>query len=231
MSPRTLRFASIYTTLAAVVVALCSPLLAVAYFATPDGASELANATVAAWADPARHVLGALETFAAPQTVYLTYGRILTLAAPALLVAALAVRTTRPNEISRLERAAWPVTLVGYALAVIGIMGAFWTPFLDTIFLIAMVPGMLLTPLASTALGVALLRSQRQPRATGWLLALCIPLMVLGSVVLGHNSLGMVPLFVAWALAVDPNANETSTASRGHDLRPAITDPSMLHDA
>ncbi|MDQ3670566.1 MAG: hypothetical protein M3377_09860, partial [Actinomycetota bacterium] len=40
-----------------------------------------------------------------------------------------------------------------------------------------------------------LLRAQ----AHAWLLALAIPLLVVGSAVVGHNSIGMVPLFVAGA--------------------------------
>ena len=48
-------------------------------------------------------------------------------------------------------------------------------------------------------LGIALLRNRYAPRLTAWLLALAVPLMLIGSDVLGHNSLGMIPLFLAWA--------------------------------
>ena len=48
-------------------------------------------------------------------------------------------------------------------------------------------------------LGIALLRDRYAPRLTAWLLALAFPLMLVGSDVLGHNSLGMIPLFLAWA--------------------------------
>ena len=60
-------------------------------------------------------------------------------------------------------------------------------------------PGMLLSVLGSTVLGIALLRDRYAPRLTAWLLTLAFPLMLISSDVLGHNSLGMIPLFLAWA--------------------------------
>jgi hypothetical protein len=64
-----------------------------------------------------------------------------------------------------------------------------------------MVPGLLIALIGSTMLGIALLRSAYRPRSTAWLLTLSFPLWVVGSVVLGHNSIGLVPLLVAWAMA------------------------------
>lgn len=58
---------------------------------------------------------------------------------------------------------------------------------------------MLLSVIGSTVLGIALLRACHAPRLTAWLLALAFPLLVVASDVLGHNSLGMIPIFVAWA--------------------------------
>ena len=66
---------------------------------------------------------------------------------------------------------------------------------LNVVFLALMFPGMLLSVTGSTLLGIALLRDSYAPRLTAWLLALAFPLMLVGSDVLGHNSLGMVPLF------------------------------------
>jgi hypothetical protein len=62
-----------------------------------------------------------------------------------------------------------------------------------------MLPGMLLMFVGSTVLGIGLIRTAYRPRSTSWLLALSIPLMIVASDVLGHNSLGLVPLLVAWA--------------------------------
>lgn len=60
-------------------------------------------------------------------------------------------------------------------------------------------PGLLLSLVGSTMLGIALVRSPQRPRLTGWLLALAFPLWLAGSAVLGHNSIGLLALWVAWA--------------------------------
>jgi hypothetical protein len=70
---------------------------------------------------------------------------------------------------------------------------------LNVVFLALLVPGMFFSTVGSTVLGIALLRTSHRPRATGWLLALAFPLLIVGSGVLGHNSLGLLPLFAAWA--------------------------------
>ena len=56
-----------------------------------------------------------------------------------------------------------------------------------------MVPGMLISIIGSTVLGIALLHAGYAPKLTAWLLALAIPLMFLASDGLGHNSLGLCP--------------------------------------
>ena len=50
--------------------------------------------------------------------------------------------------------------------------------------------------IGSTALGVHLLRRGRRP---AWWLALAIPGFVVGSIVLGHNSLGLIHILLGWA--------------------------------
>jgi len=69
----------------------------------------------------------------------------------------------------------------------------------NILYLSLIVPGLLLGTIGSTLLAIRFLRSAYHPRLTGWLLALSLPLWIVGSDVLGHNSLGLVPLFVAWA--------------------------------
>src|SRR4029453_8166232 len=97
------------------------------------------------------------------------------------------------------ERWGWRIALTGYALGTVGTGLAFWTPFLDAAFLFFMLPGMLLMFVGSTVLGTGLIRTAYRPRSTAWLLALSIPLMIVASNVLGHNSLGLVPMLIAWA--------------------------------
>jgi hypothetical protein len=62
-------------------------------------------------------------------------------------------------------------------------------------------PGLLLSLVGSTALGVTLLRARFRPRTAAWLLVLAIPLWLVGGFVLGHNSFGVAPIVIAWAMA------------------------------
>ena len=108
-----------------------------------------------------------------------------------------------------IERWGWRIALFGYCLAGVGVLtvGAleiFADPNGSAVnigFLALMIPGMLLSMIGSTVLGIGLIRGGYRPLVTGWLLALSIPFMIVGSGVLGHNSLGMVSLFVAWGFA------------------------------
>ena len=196
MYDRSIRFVGYYAVGAAIAAAIVSPLLALAYFGTPDGAGSLKQGSVAAWADPARTHLDGVPTWASPDRLYATYVQALGLLFPAVLPCALAVRAGRPATMGRLERSAWRISLTGYAIASVSLgvvslmeIGA------------GMLPGMLLSVVGSNVLGVALVRGDDVPRTTAWLLAVAVPLMIAGSGVLGHNSLGMIPLFVAWGLS------------------------------
>jgi len=71
-------------------------------------------------------------------------------------------------------------------------------PVLNVPFLFLIIPGILLGTIGSTLLGIAFIRSRYRPRLTPWLLAFAFPLWIVGSVVLGHNSVGLAPLLVAW---------------------------------
>jgi hypothetical protein len=126
-----------------------------------------------------------------------------------VFICARAVRAARPVRGGRLERSGWWIALTGYGLTAAGLVAMFFAlvggdPMakpVDPIFMALMVPGMLISVIGSTVLGIALLRARYAPKPTAWLLALAFPLMLAGSIVAGHNSVGLVPLFVAWAAA------------------------------
>jgi hypothetical protein len=202
------RLTGLYSMIAAAAAALFSPLLALAYFGTGEGIEELEIGTVSAWADPARDLADGLLTWASPDRVYATYVQVFALLFPAVFLCARAVRAHRPVASGRLERWGWRIALPGYALASVGLIAAFAVlvgdsapagDALNLVFLALMLPGMLVSVIGSTVLGVALLRGEYVPRLTAWLLALAFPLMLVASDVLGHNSLGMLPIFLAWA--------------------------------
>jgi energy-converting hydrogenase Eha subunit A len=184
---------------------LLSPLLALSYFGIDEGAEELQTATVRAWAEPARDLAGGLLTWASPERVYATYVQAFALLFPAVFLCARAVRARRPA-IGRNEHRGWRIALVGYGLASVGLVAAFFILIagsaagdaLNVVFLTMMLPGMLISVIGSTVLGIALLRSRYTPRTTSWLLVLAFPSMLVVPTALGHNSLGMVPVFAAW---------------------------------
>ncbi len=205
MSNDASRFAGLYAALAAVAAVLLAPLLAMSYFATSEGAEELETGTVSAWAEPARDVAGGLLTWASPERVYSTYVQAFALLFAGVFLCALAVRARR-KPVRRAERWGWRIALTGYGLATAGLVGAFFTLIpgdpanaaLNVVFLALLLPGMFVSVIGSTVLGIALVRDGYRPRLTAWLLALAFPSMVVVPVLLGHNSLGMLPLMVAW---------------------------------
>lgn len=206
MTEHTTRRAGLYAAVAAVLAFVVSPLLAMSYFATPEGADELETASVAAWAEPGADLAAGLLTFASPEGVYVTYSLVMLALVPAILVGALAVRARRPRPFGRLERWGWRLALIGYTLFTLGLatvsllaLGDLgMTGVVDIAFVSMMIPGLLVSLIGSTVLGIALLRNRYRPPVTGWLLALSFPAWILGSVALGHNSIGLLALFVAW---------------------------------
>lgn len=208
MSVRAFRLVGLYAVLAAAASLLVAPLLALAYFETEEGAEELEAGTVSAWAEPARDAVGPLLEFASADRVYSTYLQALALLVPAVLLCAWVARRLRPAWPKRGERWGWSIALAGYLLLSLGVLlaGALLVALtpdataVNVAFLAFVVPGLLVGTIGSTLLGVALLRTGYEPRLTPWLLALSIPLWLAGSIVLGHNGLGLVPLLVAWGV-------------------------------
>ena len=208
MPDRTTRLAGLYAVVAAGIAALVSPLLALSYFATGDGAEELEVATVAAWADPARDLLSGLLTWASPDRVYGTYWLGFWVLFGAVFFCARAVHARRPSPISTLERWGWRLALFGYGLGTVGsltacaviIQGSSAGAWIDMAFLAVMVPALAIDGIGSTVLGFALVRSRYRPRATGWLLVLVLPSIAVIPDILGNLSLGLLPVFAAWAV-------------------------------
>jgi hypothetical protein len=102
------------------------------------------------------------------------------------------------------EKWAWRLALTGYVWAVVGVFCDYWTQWSDYnaffgIAFIITLPGLLLTLIGSTVLGIALLRNGFRPRATSWLLTLTIPL-VMG--ILQVTSLGSAALPTMFAFGI-----------------------------
>jgi hypothetical protein len=215
MSNRTTRLTGLYALIAAGAAVLLAPLLALSYHATAEGATELETGTVSAWSDPARDLVGGLITWAAPERVYATFVQLFAVLFPAIFLCARAVRARRPAAAGRLERWGWRSALFGYGLLSIGLLAAALVlvdasaavegssayAALDAIFVALMLPGMAISVIGSSLLGIGLLRNRFQPRLTAGLLAVAFPAMLALSTLLGHNGIALLPIFVAWAAA------------------------------
>jgi hypothetical protein len=236
MSDRATRLAGLYAAIAAAASVLLSPLLTLSYFGIPDGAEQLHSGTVRAWATPARDLISGLLTWASPERVYATYVQAFALIFPAVFLCARAVRARRPAT-GRNERWGWRIALAGYAWGALGLLAMLplliSAPGADTlavnlVFLTLMLPGMFISSIGSTVLGIALMRSHYTPRPTPWLLTLTFPSMLIIPTVLGHNSLGIVPLIVAWGVTgiqLWRAHDQTSPSEIAPPLRPEHSRP------
>lgn len=178
---------------------LLAPVHALARFATEDGRADLESGVVRAWAEPARERLLPILDWADPDTVYLTYGKLYF---PILLVGTLcafAVRRRR-GETRGAETWGWRIALVGYVVLTAAAFGEYWTPYLNEAFAVLGIPGLLISVIGSTTLGIALLRRRFQPRLSAWLLAGWLPLVILLSTVVALGA-ALLPMLFAWAIA------------------------------
>ncbi|HEY3560309.1 MAG TPA: hypothetical protein VGL05_22735 [Kribbella sp.] len=171
---------------------------------TADGAGDLKQPLTRLWSDPARRALRPLLDWADPDTVYLTYGKIWL---PVFVAFTLCAFVLYRRRLARgFERVAWRTALGGYCLACVGVLLDYytqWTKYLpDTVgsaFFGVTIAGLLTTMAGSTLLGIALLRNGFRPRASGWLLALTIPIAV---AVLQVTSMGSAALPIMFAFGI-----------------------------
>jgi hypothetical protein len=175
-----------------------TPLHAMARHATPDGREDLELPLTRAWSEPVSEAVRPLLGWADAHTVYVTYGKLWLFVFGSAAVCAFVTRAGRSPV--GLERWGWRIALPGYVLMTCGVVFTYWTPWwMDVAFLVLAPPGLLLTLVGSTVLGIALLRRRFAPRASAWLLALVIPLFAaLGQAVSFGGAL--MPVVVAWAL-------------------------------
>lgn len=207
-SPSTQRLICRVTWITAWVATVVGELHALARHATVDGRADLDLPLTRAWSVPASRALRPLLDWADPDTVYLTYGKIWLPVFAAFTLCAFVVHARR--NAAGFEKWAWRVALTGYVIATVSVFGDYYTPWLEESFLFVGIPGLLLTTLGSTALGIALLRNKFRPRTTGWLLAAFIPLFLAISEV---TSLGnaILPVIWGWAIAGRRITRELST--------------------
>ena len=182
---------------------------ALSRFATADGKEDLELSWTAAWAEPASDALAPLLDWADADVVYVTYGKIWFPVFLAFTLCAFVVH--RRREPQGFEQWAWRAALAAYVLACAGVFLDYWTQwtgnykgdgiegwFFDVAWVVT-VPGLLLTLLCSTVLGITLLVKRFRPGLPAVLLALVIPLAV---GILQVTSMGSAVLPVIFAFGI-----------------------------
>jgi hypothetical protein len=197
------------------IATVVGELHALARHATEDGKADLDGPLTRAWAVPAADLLKPLLNWAAPDTVYLAYGKIWLPVFVSFTLAAFVVYRRRSPV--GFEKWAWRITLTGYVMATLSVFGDYYTPWIDQSFLFLTIPGLLLSCVGSMVLGIALLRNHFRPRVTPWLLVLWFPLLF---AITQITSLGnaVLPAIWAWAIAIrsassfDPSSSSAPAA-------------------
>jgi hypothetical protein len=199
---------------AAWVGLLIGQLHALSRHATAAGAEDLELTATAAWAVPAAKALSPLLRWGDADLVYVTYGKIwFPLFLAFTLCAFLIYKQRRPG---RWETWVWRVALTGYVLACAGVFVDYWTQWtgnynvLFQVGWIVTVPGLVLTMVGSTVLGITLLAQGSAPRLPALLLALAIPLAWL---ILQATSLGNAMLSVMFAFGIFGRRLATGSAA------------------
>jgi hypothetical protein len=202
-----------YARISSVVTLLVAPLTALSYFATKDGAESYDVASTKFWAHPARELLDPLLSFGSVDRVYATYVLVLAVMLPALPLAAWTVRRARApfarigeRRASWVVAAAWSLCSAGLLIAGLALQvkpsDTAGNSVVNLAFMIGVFPGLVIGVLGSLVLGIMLLRTDFAPRGSAVVIMLALPVWFVGSVVLGFNSLGIVPQLLAWSFAV-----------------------------
>jgi hypothetical protein len=185
---------------------LHSPFYAVAYFATEGGAESLEAPWVAAWSGAFRSLFEPLLTFAPPEDVYLTYGKLFLFMFLGWLAGLLALHARQTVSAGRLEKWGFRVAFAGTVLGTLGSIGAYW---MGTVwpgavnfsFLAFLVPALLLFNIGFPLFGFGTLRARVAPRPGAWLLTVGgFPGIFLLTFLLGNLGIGMVLLNLAWVV-------------------------------
>jgi hypothetical protein len=144
-----------------------------------------------------REPLEPLLDWSSPDTVYVTYGKIILVPLIGFLLGLLAVHAAQRPIAAGLERWGFRIALVGNVVAIVGTLVEYWLEEVDLGFAIG-APGLLVLLVGSTLFGIATLRARSAARAGAWLLALSLPLLLTCTLLIGHLSAGLVPLDLAW---------------------------------
>jgi hypothetical protein len=198
-SPEQVRLTGLAAMVGGALGVLVSPLYSLAYFATDDGAAEAESAWVQAWAEPARDLLDPLLTFASPDVVRLTYGKLFLFIWMGILAGLVGLHARHAGRGGRLERWGFRASAVGLVLLVVGAFAGFWLE-LELAFIAFLVPGLLLLVFGSSIFGLGTWRAGVPSRVGALLLVVGgFPGTVLISEIATLGG-GLVLVYLAWAV-------------------------------
>ncbi|MDP8940899.1 MAG: hypothetical protein M3N10_11555 [Actinomycetota bacterium] len=162
-----------------------APVITSAYSLTEDGVG-----TVPPWEPAFSNTFSPLFSFAAPDAVYATYGKLYFFVFLGFLFGLIGLRARRGARAGRLERWGFGLSFVGLLLNLFGNVPDYWigedTVFEDVGFVAGTALGLLVLTVGSSLLGVALLRARAGLRLGAWLLALSLPGILLSGFRFGN---------------------------------------------
>lgn len=192
------------------ISALCTTMLGCAFFATSEGAEFRASA--AFWAEPLSRIAGPLLGFGSPDVVYRTW---LFLVAALLLLVPWALLRCTQHPVSGEPLRLWPrrIALFGAAATAVGAIAIALTlqavppshPAVNATFFALLMPGQLISWLASTAVGISAWR-QHRPAGAGMLVLASTVLVAILIQATGHNSMVLTWQLLGWALVASSAA-------------------------
>jgi hypothetical protein len=198
-SPDQVRWAGLAAMVGGALGLVFAPLYSLAYFATADGAADADSPWVRAWADPARHLLDPLLTFASPDVVRLAYFKLFLFIVVGMLAGLVGLHASQAENGGRLERWGFRVSLLGLLLLTIGALAGYWPPLLGFSFVAFIVTGLLLLVAGSPLFGLGTWRAGVAPRLGAALLIVGGPAMLLISEVATLGG-GLVLIYLAWVV-------------------------------
>ncbi|MCW2570122.1 MAG: hypothetical protein JWO88_180 [Frankiales bacterium] len=199
--------------LAPIPAIVLEPVTASAYFRTKDGKTSGDPSWISAWTTPLQEHLHGAFTWASADTVYLTYGKVFAFAFAGMLCALVALRRQDDAPIGRF-RWSWRAATIAYGVALVGIVGEYYTPWTDIAFVALSLPAILLLFIVSPFLGARLLRQRVGSCVGGWMVALTMPAIIGMTALFGHLGFAVIWLSTAWMLHARTLLATTSSVVR-----------------
>jgi hypothetical protein len=213
--PAFIRPGAIMAVVGSIAVMIIAPLYAVSYFI-----KENEWEAVIPWGEWLVDRAPWLWNWSDPTTVYVTYGKLHPLFAIGFLCGLLSLHAVQAGT-GRLERWSFRVLFVASVLLSIGMIMAYYTPWLSQSFMFFSMPGLLLTMLGSIPYGIATLRARMVTRTGAWLLTVgAFPGLPMLVILTGQITTGLYLFLLAWLLIGLDLARRPALRSPAQSLEP-----------